>query len=207
MSELPFLQAGGLLAVRDARPLFRDLAVSLRAGEVLRVEGPNGAGKTTLLRVLCGLDQDFEGELRFPAADSAGRPWREDFLYLGHLPGLKPALTARQNLDWLTRLRGLPLRMDAGDALARVGLRGHEDLPAAALSAGQRRRVALARLYLEPAPVWVLDEPFTAIDRDGVAALEQLLAAHAAGGGAVLLTTHHALAGVPARSLTLGAAA
>ncbi|MFZ5723938.1 MAG: cytochrome c biogenesis heme-transporting ATPase CcmA [Pseudomonadota bacterium] len=206
MSDLPLLRAGGLTAVRDRRILFRGLALTVMAGELLRIEGANGAGKTTLLRILCGLDQDFEGELAWPQAQAAERPWRGDVLYLGHLPGLKPALTAEENLDWLCRLRERAPRTTLRDALARVGLRGCEDIPVSALSAGQRRRVALARLHLEDAPLWVLDEPFTAIDRNGVAALEDVLAAHVDAGGSVIVTTHHVL-GLHTRNLTLGAAA
>lgn len=197
------LRAEGLTAQRDERVLFRGLSVSVAAGEVLRVEGPNGAGKTTLLRILCGLDQDCEGRVTWPRAAAAGRPWREDLLWLGHLPGLKPTLTAEENLAWLCALRGRAPRLPLREALARVGLSGFEDLPAGALSAGQKRRVALARLHLEDAPLWILDEPFTAIDRAGVEALEQLLAAHAQAGGAVVFTTHHAPA-ISARSLLLG---
>ncbi len=201
-----FLRASGLAAVRDGRTLFRGLAVEVAGGEVLRIEGSNGAGKTTLLRILCGLDQDCEGEVAYPHADVGGRPWREDVLYLGHLPGLKPALTPIGNLDWLASLRSLPPRLDAVTALGRVGLAGYEEVPVAALSAGQRRRVALARLLVENARLWILDEPFTAIDRAGVAALEETIAAHADGGGAVVVTTHHSLA-LRARSLLLGRAA
>ena len=206
MSTDLFLRVSGLAAVRDGRTLFRDLAVEVAGGEVLRIEGPNGAGKTTLLRILCGLDQDCEGVVGYPHADAGGRPWREDVLYLGHLPGLKPALTPTENLVWLASLRGLPPRLDAATALGRVGLTGYEKVPVAALSAGQRRRVALARLLVENARLWILDEPFTAIDRAGVVALEDMMAAHAAGGGAVVVTTHHSLA-LRARSLLLGRAA
>lgn len=208
MPRTTFLQAADLLVVRDGRELFRGLGLSVAGGAVLRVEGPNGAGKTTLLRVLAGLDQDFEGHIEWPAAAEAGRPWREDVLFLGHLPGIKGTLTPAENLDWLVRLRGREARCDVGEALARVGLRGYEDVPSAQLSAGQRRRVALARLYLERAPVWILDEPFTAIDRGGVAQLEALLATHADAGGAVLVTTHHELAmSCAVQSLVLGRAA
>lgn len=206
MPDVPFLHAVGLTAVRDQRVLFRELALDVAAGESWRVEGPNGSGKTTLLRILCGLDQDFEGTIHFPRAHAAGHPWRADVLYLGHLPGLKAALTAGENLDWLCRQRGRPQKVSAYEALARVGLQGFEDVPVSTLSAGQRRRVALARLHIEQAPLWVLDEPFTAIDRAGVAALESLLAAHAAKGGAAIITTHHELS-IPVRPLVLGAAA
>lgn len=206
MPDLPLLRALDLVAIRDGRTLFDGLAVEVAAGEVVRVEGANGAGKTTLLRILCGLDQDFAGRIMFPRAEAAGAPWRQDVLFLGHLPGLKANLTAGENLAWLTRLRGRAVRREPSAALESVGLAGYDDVPVAQLSAGQKRRVALARLHLEDAPLWVLDEPFTAIDRDGVAALEVLLGRHAAAGGAVLVTTHHALA-LPVRALRLGRAA
>lgn len=208
MPRPTYLQAADLLVARDGRVLFRGLGLSVEGGRVLRVEGPNGAGKTTLLRVLAGLDQDYEGRIDWPAATAEGRPWREDVLFLGHLPGIKGALSPAENLDWLVRLRGRVPRCAIADALARVGLRGFEDVPSAQLSAGQRRRVALARLHLEDAPVWILDEPFTAIDRSGVRELEALLAAHAEGGGAVVVTTHHELAlARDVESLVLGRAA
>lgn len=202
----PFLRAEGLTAVRDGRELFRGLGFAVSAGDVLRVEGPNGAGKTTLLRILAGLDQEHDGQVSWPCAAAAGRPWREDVLWLGHLPGLKAGLTPVENLHFLAALRGRVVRRPIAEALARVGLSGYEDVPVGTLSAGQKRRVALARLFIEDAPVWLLDEPFTAIDRDGVIALEATLASHASDGGLVVVTTHHAL-GIPARSLVLGRAA
>lgn len=202
MSATAFLHAVGLAAERDERWLFRALELTVVPGEVVRVEGPNGSGKTTLLRILAGLDQDYEGEIHWPRASTESRPWREDVLFLGHLPGVKPALSPRENLEWLLALRGRAPLLQVNEALASVGLAGYEDLPTAQLSAGQRRRVALARLSLETAALWILDEPFTAIDREGVAALEARIAAHAGTGGAVLLTTHHPL-GIAARSLSL----
>lgn len=206
MPAQAFLHATEIAAERDGRWLFRALSFAVSAGDVLRVEGANGAGKTTLLRILAGLDQDFDGQVAWPLAAGAARPWRDDVLFLGHLPGLKGTLTARENLGWLAQLRGKPSRMDMGVALQRVGLAGYGDVPVATLSAGQKRRVALARLHLEDAPLWILDEPFTAIDRAGVVALEELLAAHARAGGAVIVTTHHPLA-LAARSLPLSAPA
>ncbi|GAB2780027.1 cytochrome c biogenesis heme-transporting ATPase CcmA [Halomonas shantousis] len=182
---------------RDDRWLFRDLDITVGGGEIVRIEGPNGSGKTTLLKILSGQLGDHEGELFWQ-----GRPMRKargDFLgnllYLGHAPGIKAALTPLENLAWYQALAG-----ERGDeaarfaALAGVGLRGFEDMPVQQLSAGQQRRVALARLDLIPRPLWILDEPFTAIDKDGVAALEQRLLRHAREGGSVLLTTHHDLA-------------
>lgn len=202
------LQARRLACERDDRWLFHDLDLEVRAGEILRVEGPNGSGKTTLLKILSGQLMDHEGEVLWN--DAPLRRVRRDFLasllYLGHAPGVKATLTPLENLAWYQALAGEhgdePTRLAA---LERVGLVGFEDLPAAQLSAGQQRRVALARLELTPRPLWVLDEPFTAIDRDGVAALEARLEAHTARGGAVLVTTHHELrASAGLRRLSLG---
>ncbi|MDX1467089.1 MAG: cytochrome c biogenesis heme-transporting ATPase CcmA, partial [Halomonas sp.] len=180
----------------------------LHAGEIVRVEGPNGSGKTTLLKILSGQLADFDGELYWNGHPM--RRTRQDFLanllYLGHAPGVKAALTPLENLAWYQALAGEPDDEAARfAALAAVGLVGFEDLPAGQLSAGQQRRVALARLELIPRALWVLDEPFTAIDREGVAALEARLAAHARRGGCVLVTTHHELADTPAlRRIRLG---
>lgn len=202
------LQARKLACERDDRWLFEDLDLDIGAGEIVRVEGPNGSGKTTLLKILSGQFADHEGELFWH-----GRPMREvrqDFLasllYLGHAPGVKAALTPLENLAWYQAMAGR--RGDEASRLAAletVGLVGFEDVPTGQLSAGQQRRVALARLELTPRPLWVLDEPFTAIDRDGVAALEARLVAHARAGGCVLVTTHHELhAGGELRRIRLG---
>lgn len=202
------LQARKLACERDDRWLFEDLDLDIGAGEIVRVEGPNGSGKTTLLKILSGQFADHEGDLFWN-----GRPMREarqDFLacllYLGHAPGVKAALTPLENLAWYQALAGR--RGDEASRLAAletVGLTGFEDVPTGQLSAGQQRRVALARLELTPRPLWVLDEPFTAIDRDGVAALEARLVAHARAGGCVLVTTHHELhAGGELRRIRLG---
>lgn len=188
------LEAIQLEAVRDDRTLFAGLDFRLSAGEVLQVTGPNGAGKTTLLNMVVGLASCESGELRWH-----GQPISEDpsgfakaCLWLGHLPGLKLMLTARENLRWLAQLSGKSLsdeRLEA--ALKKVRLAGYEDVPLARMSAGQKRRVGLARLFAEDKALWILDEPFTAIDRAGVQELEGWLGEHAAAGGMVLLTTHH----------------
>ncbi len=191
------LQARNLSCERDGRMLFRDLDLAIGPGELVRIEGPNGSGKTTLLKILSGQLGDYEGDLYW--GDAPLSRVRDAFLsnlvYLGHATGIKTALTALENLAWYQALAG-----ETGSEAARlaalreVGLAGFEDLPVAQLSAGQQRRVALARLELTPRPLWVLDEPFTAIDKAGVMALEQRLHDHVARGGSVLLTTHHDLA-------------
>ena len=179
------LRADSLSLERSGRQLFVGLSFEVHPGQLVQVEGANGAGKTSLLRILAGLSRyGFEGEVERRGA----------MLYLGHQSAVKALLTPRENLAW--HVAGEGQYSDAGidDALRRVGLYGYEDVPAHTLSAGQHRRVNLARLYLTEAPLWLLDEPFTAIDRHGVAELEQLLARHARQGGAAVLTSHQALA-------------
>ncbi|MGM0703020.1 MAG: cytochrome c biogenesis heme-transporting ATPase CcmA [Pseudomonadota bacterium] len=190
------LQARNLACERDDRWLFRGLDLDIQAGEIVRVEGPNGSGKTTLLKILSGQLADYEGDLFW--GERPMRQAREAFLssllYLGHAPGVKAALTPLENLAWYQALAGQSRDESSRmAALESIGLVGFEDVPAGQLSAGQQRRVALARLLLTPRPLWVLDEPFTAIDRDGVHALEQRLVDHARQGGCVLVTTHHEL--------------
>lgn len=199
------LEARQLAVSRDDRLLFSGLDFRLPAGQVLQVAGPNGVGKTTLLNLVAGLAAPEAGEIRWQdrPVDEQPAAFRSSFTWLGHHGGLKLMLTPRENLRWLARLRGLP----AGDAaieasLDKVGLYGYEDVPVARLSAGQKRRAGLARLFVEARPLWILDEPFTAIDRQGVAELEGWLGAHAAAGGLVLLTTHHEFApGFPVQRL------
>ncbi|WP_434772059.1 cytochrome c biogenesis heme-transporting ATPase CcmA [Pseudomonas entomophila] len=195
------LQAVGLACERDWRLLFEGLDLRLRPGEMLRVGGPNGSGKTSLLRVLAGLMTPTAGQVLLdgqPLASQrqalAGR-----LLWIGHAAGIKDLLTAQENLHWLGALQGQASLTAIDQALDRVGLRGFEDVPCQSLSAGQRRRVALARLYLEAPPVWILDEPFTALDHEGVTQLEDHLARHCDRGGGVVLTTHHALTRTAAR--------
>lgn len=179
----------------DDRLLVDHLNLQLHEGEIHQIEGPNGSGKTTLLRVLCGLSARFKGEIfwRGQAVQQLRHDYLCELLYLGHKPGIKAVLTARENLQWHAAVKGMVDDAAIEQALAKVGLYGYEDSPCFSLSAGQQRRVGLARLFLKHTPLWVLDEPFTAIDKTGVAELESWIQQHAEQGGSVLLTTHHEL--------------
>jgi len=184
----PRLKIENLFCERDERVLFEALCFEVHAGEVIQIEGQNGSGKTTLLR--------FEGDIYWQGEhlDKCASDYREALLYFGHQPGVKAVLTPRENLQWYASLHPDMVLSQLDYALFKVGLRGYEDVPCHTLSAGQNRRVSLARLYLSRAPLWILDEPFTAIDKQGVAEQEALMVAHAEQGGSVILTTHHELA-------------
>jgi heme exporter protein A len=189
----PLLELRDVTCERDGYPLFEPVSLTLSAGSVMQLEGPNGVGKTSLLRVLCGLSSRYQGELRWRGQPLDRAAFATEVIFLGHATGLKLTLSPRENLRWWGVLRGFDCTAEIDGALRQVGLLGYEDVPCYQLSAGQQRRVALARLFTSTAPLWILDEPFTAIDREGVAQLEEWLLAHAEAGGAVLLTTHQPL--------------
>ncbi|HCV67282.1 MAG TPA: heme ABC transporter ATP-binding protein CcmA [Serratia sp.] len=192
------LEAKNLSCVRDERTLFSGLSFTVKPGDIIQVEGPNGAGKTSLLRILAGLARPEGGEVCWHGKNTLRHRERyyQDLLFLGHQPGIKAQLTPFENLHFYQAVRTTPDRQAIWQALEQVGLVGYEDLPVAQLSAGQQRRVALARLWLSDCPLWILDEPLTAIDKQGVAELISLFEQHAQQGGMVLLTTHQDLAGV-----------
>ena len=203
------LEVDHLSCRRGDRTLFTGLSFTLPGGTLLHVRGRNGSGKSTLLRALCGLLRPdlgsilWRGELITDLADDYNR----ELLYFGHLNGIKADLTGHENLRVAATLDQDPFAdTDILHALARIGLAGFEDLPTRMLSQGQKKRVALARLILSKAPLWILDEPFTALDIDAVALLETFIAEHVADGGAVVLTTHQevALTQGEIRRLTLG---
>lgn len=194
--SIPRLKVDNLFCERDERVLFDQLSFEVQVGEVVQIEGQNGSGKTTLLRILAGLSRNYEGDLywRDQLISDCAEEFRESLLYLGHQPGVKATLTAEENLRWYAAMHPSIDLNKLEYALQKVGLSGYEDAPCHTLSAGQNRRVSLARLYLSSAPIWILDEPFTAIDKRGVAEKEALMVRHADEGGMVILTTHHELA-------------
>jgi heme exporter protein A len=187
------LEVVDLASTRGDRRLFTGLGFNLSAGELLYVRGRNGSGKTTLLRTLCGLMLPQQGEIRWRGENI--RALREDYfrevLFLGHLNGIKGDLSGLENLRVAAILEGDRVTDRAiEEALARLGLAGFEDLPTRMLSQGQKRRVALARLVLSKAALWVLDEPFTALDTAAVELLQALMREQLARGGSLVLTTH-----------------
>ena len=200
------LKAEQLFCERDDRVLFRELSFSARAGEVIQIKGSNGSGKTTLLRVICGLNDNYHGTLKWfnePIEDN-----QDDFysslIYLGHQVGVNKVLTPVENLRWSVGLRENVTSESIYQALAEIGLRGFEDSQCFSLSAGQQQRVSLSKLLLGTAIIWILDEPFTTVDVDGVQLLEKLLGDHARKGGVALVTTHHELSLPDLKILELG---
>jgi heme exporter protein A len=191
----PLLECRGLTFARNEERVFGPLDFRLRGGEALQVLGGNGAGKTTLLRVLAGLLPAGSGEVRFEGHVVDRDHLARGSAFLGHLPGHKGELTALENLRFTAAMHGATLAPER--ALAQVGLAGFEDNLARRLSAGQNKRLALARLGLTPARVWLLDEPYANLDLDGIALVNTLITRHVGIGGSVLLTTHGAYAAPP----------
>ena len=194
VNSTPLLRAEQLTCIKQDRILFEHLDVAVYPGDIIQVAGPNGAGKTSLLRILAGLAQPHEGQVLYNETPIGADPeqYHQSLLYIGHKAGVKAELSAEENLQFSLALH----QHDANQAealLESVGLLGFEDSLAAQLSAGQHRRISLAQLWSSHAKVWILDEPFTAIDVKGVAAIEQQILSHAQQGGCVILTTHQPL--------------
>jgi heme exporter protein A len=190
----PLLEARGLSFRRQDEPVFAPMDFRLHAGELALVEGDNGSGKTTLLRMLAGLLHVGEGELRWRGATLQRDATLGEILFLGHQLGLKADFSPRENLRVAASLHGCRDGASPAPVLERIGLRGYEDEPVRRLSAGQKKRAALARLLLLPATLWLLDEPYANLDRGGIALVNGLLEEHVEGGGAALVTSHGAVA-------------
>ena len=189
------MQAEGLELWRGERCLFRDLCLALPEGAVLHVSGANGCGKTSLLRVLCGLSEPEEGEIRWRGQSI--RHCREDFqlafAWLGHLNGFKAELSARENLAFSVSLRRRTDPEVRNNTLDQVGLGAVADLPCRVLSAGKKRRLSLATIMLSAARLWILDEPFTNLDAKGRDMISEMLDRHCADGGAAIVASHQEL--------------
>jgi len=189
------LRVRNLYCERDERILFQNLDFSVAESEVWQIQGSNGSGKTTLLRILCGLNDEFSGEIHWRCKEQgkARQEFNHDVFYLGHAPAINKTLSPKENLSWFCASRGLRNTDQIKTVLNSFNLYGYEDMPCYLMSAGQQRRVSLARMLLSQAKLWIIDEPFTALDKQGVKELEALLTTHALNGGAIILTTHHSL--------------
>lgn len=191
---------------RGETRLFEGCSLTVSSGQWWQIEGHNGIGKTSLLRILAGLAVAAEGNVLWNGVKIQQQrdQYYENLFYLGHHAGVKPELTAWENLRFYQKIQGLPLEDEAlWNALAKVSLIGREDLPCSHLSAGQQRRVALAKLWLTTATLWILDEPFTAIDKKGVAELIAHIEHHCEQGGMVIFTSHQTAESAKVQVLSL----
>lgn len=206
LQPTPLLTALGLTFERDGQPVFGPLDVVVNTGELLCIQGGNGAGKTTLMRVFAGFSRACAGTLLLDGKPVSPHTRGRYLAYLGHRDGLKNDLDCLTNLTASCGLLGRRIRQTPHGALGIVGLAGFERVPIRQLSAGQRKRLALARLWLSPAPIWLLDEPFANLDADGIDLANRMIAAHLRADGAVLLTIHghHNAPALPHTRLDLG---
>ncbi|WP_153446596.1 cytochrome c biogenesis heme-transporting ATPase CcmA [Vibrio algicola] len=188
------LEVCGLTAIRGDKELFQDVSFTVKPNDLVQIEGRNGSGKTTLLRIVTGLADCDGGQILWQqkSTHKDRDAFHQDLLFLGHQTGVKKELTAFENLLFYQKMNGSEgvTEQDIWLALAKVGLAGKEDIPSGKLSAGQQRRVALARLWLSKHPLWILDEPLTAIDKQGIKVIEALFLEHTERGGMILFTTH-----------------
>lgn len=199
------LQVHELAYFRNEEKIFGPISFSLNASHALLILGANGSGKTTLLRVLCGLLKPQSGEIQVNKRSGNHSNLSQACAYLAHKPGHKAELNCVENLEYVQSIFHRPETKLIAPALKKVGLGGYEDTPAKQLSAGQNKRLGLARLLLSHSACWLLDEPYANLDLQGIALVNQLIAEHTQNGGAVLLTTHGAYAApaVPCQTLTL----
>ena len=207
-NDTTWLEAHALECIRDDRTLFSNLGFRLERGQALVLEGRNGSGKTSLLRILCGIRLPDAGTVSWGATDigKLGPDYHVQTAYVGHRDGIKLDLTPLENLA-MARALGRPNDTTLEEALEKVDLYGYEDVLTRNLSAGQQRRLALARLLVTDTVLWILDEPFTSLDKHGIKTIEHLLDRHTGNGGMLAVTSHHAvnLDNTPTQTINLSA--
>lgn len=186
------LSVTNLSCSRDERQLFSGLNFQLQAGQLLLLEGSNGSGKTSLLRILCGFRQPDDGQIHWRGQPLADSDYFSEMAYVGHADGSKRELSVLENLRFALAINS-PGHYSIDEALSKVRLAGFDDNPVMTLSAGQKRRLSLARLLITHNALWILDEPFTSLDKSGVELIENLMIDHTRQGGMVILTSHQDL--------------
>ena len=184
------LIVNNLSCQRGYKLLFENLSFELNSGEVLKVSGPNGSGKTSLMKILAGLSSFETGSIDYDDTKINSERYNLDFLYLGHLAALSPELSCLENLKYTMRLGNDNLDLDFSDALKKVGLEKFENELVGKLSAGQKKRIALSLLFITQSKVWLLDEPFSALDSKAIKIIETRVEDHCNSGGICILTTH-----------------
>ena len=197
------LTVSDLTCQRGYNELFSNISFELNSGEILKISGANGSGKTSLLKILAGLNSAESGRLSINNNKVGSYEYQSDIFYLGHLPALSPELHCIENLDYLIQLNNISSNQSLDEALINVGLNNFENEYAANLSAGQKRRTVLSALFISQAKVWLLDEPFTALDSDGINVIETQITKHCDDGGICILTTHQQCNLPILRTLTL----
>ena len=197
------LTVSDLTCQKGYNELFSNLSFELNSGEILKISGANGSGKTSLLKIIAGLNSAESGRLSINNNQVGSYEYQSDIFYLGHLPALSPELYCKENLDYLTQLNNSSSNQTLDEALTNVGLKNFENEYAANLSAGQKRRIVLSALFITQSKVWLLDEPFTALDSDGINVIEAQITKHCDDGGICVLTTHQKCNLPSLRTLTL----
>ena len=184
------LKVNNLSCQKGYNLLFENLSFEINSGEALRVSGPNGSGKTSLLRIIAGLSSFETGQIDYDSYKLNSEKYKLDFLYLGHLASLSPELTCIENLKYSSLLEGESIKIDYSLALQHVGLENYENDLVGTLSAGQKKRIALSLLFISQSKVWLLDEPFSALDSNAIRIIEKRIDEHCNNGGICIFTTH-----------------